>query len=277
MGWRWVTRLGVCVFFMEPVGVVSESNSIEHVVYMVLHWLSVALKGGFRKMVKKMSMRARTMPNQMTACSTHRVLIATVVCCVFLLSGCGLSTPLAQYLAVKNQPQSHQLPASSQVAEPETLGEVLEAGTGTFDPNDPNFTLFNPCTEISEEQYEKLGFKINELSVVSRESLTACGLFDIKPSIYSVTFTIGTDTTTYEFLESSGLLRNEPGLVLPEGMYVHTYPGEFDEAECTVAVSTNRGRLSISGIGSRIRSGNSRQMVCQQAVDKFQEFLDLKG
>ncbi|MDO5098309.1 MAG: DUF3558 family protein [Corynebacterium sp.] len=237
----------------------------------------MALKGGFEEMVKKMSMHARTVPNQMTAHSAHRVLIATVVCCVFLLSGCGLSTPFAQYLAAKNQSQSQQQPASSQADQPKTLGEVLEAGTGTFDPNDPNFSLFNPCTEITEKQFEQLGQKVWDVSVVSHENYNNCGLLEITPDLGTVGFSIGADLITYDFLESSGLIRDEPGLVLPEGMYVHTYPDESDELSCTIAVSTNRGRLSIDGMGNRLMSGITRHEVCQQAVDKFQEFLNLKG
>ncbi len=198
MGWRWVTCLGVAVFFMEPVGVVGESNSIEQVVYLVLHWLSVALKGGFEKMVKKMSVRARTMPDQMTARSAHRVLIATVVCCVFLLSGCGLSTPLAQYLAVKNQPQSQQLPASSQVAEPKTLGEVLEAGTGTSNPTDPNFKIFDPCTEVTKEQYAQFGQEIWNESHVLRNDFAACTTFPVDNSDSDIGFNISTDVVTYK-------------------------------------------------------------------------------
>lgn len=184
---------------------------------------------------------------------------------------------MAQYLAAKNQSQSEEPAVPTQTAEPKTLGEVLEAGTGTFDPNDPNFTLFNPCTEVSQEQYEKLGLKVDEPATISRDGFTTCPLVEITFDPDKVAFVIGSDLIEFKHLEMEGLVIKEPGLVLPEGMYVHTYPDESDELACTIAVSTNRGRLSIDGMGNRLMPGITRHEVCQQAVDKFQEFLNLKG
>ncbi|MDO5098279.1 MAG: DUF3558 family protein [Corynebacterium sp.] len=237
----------------------------------------MALKGGFEEMVKKMSVRARTMPNQMTARSAHRVLIATVVCCVFLLSGCGFSTPLAQYVAVKNQSQSQQQPASSQADQPKTLGEVLEAGTGDFDSNSSGFVIFNPCTEIGAEQYAEIGLFLKEELPTTRNDFSACSLRRIDPQQGEVSFTIGSDALSYSDLESQGLILQEPMVKLPVGMYFQGYPNFNEELHCTVATSTNRGRISLTGIGNRLMGGVTRLNVCQQAVDKFQEFLNLKG
>ncbi|AKK05463.1 hypothetical protein CMUST_05635 [Corynebacterium mustelae] len=275
--WWGFTCLGVAVFFMEPVGVVGESNSIEQVVYLVLHWLSVALKGGFEEMVEKMSMCARTLPDQITARSARCTVSAVVVCCVFLLSGCGLSTPLAQYLAVKNQPQSQQLPASSQVAEPKTLGEVLEAGTGTFDPTDPNLTVFDPCGEVTKEQYEQFGLTIWDVSHTARKDFAVCAVNPIDVSKSDFGFTISTDVVTYEHIESLDLIVDRPLVALPEHWYQHRLSDKDDELDCTIAVSTNRGRISLTASGSNLVHGITPEMSCQEAVDMLQKIFALKG
>ncbi|MDO5099764.1 MAG: DUF3558 family protein [Corynebacterium sp.] len=237
----------------------------------------MALKGGFEEMVKKMSMHARTMPNQMTARSAHRVLIATVVCCVFLLSGCGLSAPFAQYLAAKNQSQSHQQAASSQADQPKTLGEVLEVGTGTFDPSDPNFAVFDPCGEVTKEQYEQFGLAVSEESYMSRNDFAVCSLKPIDISGNDLGFTISTDVVTYEHIESLGLVVDTPLVPLPEHWYAHKLSDRDPELTCTVAVSTNRGRISISTLGSRLIFGLTPEKSCQEAVDMLQKIFALKG
>ncbi|WP_236690103.1 DUF3558 family protein [Corynebacterium mustelae] len=213
----------------------------------------------------------------MTARSAHRVLIATVVCCVFLLSGCGLSTPLAQYLAVKNQPQSHQLPASSQVAEPKTLGEVLEVGTGTFDPSDPNFMVFDPCGEVTKEQYEEFGFVVSDVSRIARKDFAVCTL---RPNDYSdgnVGFNIATDVVTYEHVASLGLIVDQSLVSLPDHWYQHKLSDIDDELSCTIAVPTNRGRFTITSLGSRLTFGLTPEKSCQKAVDMLQKIFALKG
>ncbi|MDO5097169.1 MAG: DUF3558 family protein [Corynebacterium sp.] len=237
----------------------------------------MALKGGFEEMVKKMSMHARTMPNQMTARSAHRVLIATVVCCVFLLSGCGLSAPFAQYLAAKNQSQSHQQAASSQADQPKTLGEVLEVGTGTFDPNDPNFAVFDPCGEVTKEQYEQFGLTIWDVSHTARKDFAVCAVNPIDISKSDFGFTISTDVVTYEHVESLGLIVDQPLIPLPEHWYQHRLSDKDDELDCTIAVSTNRGRISLTASGSNLVHGITPEMSCQEAVDMLQKIFALKG
>ncbi|MDO5099875.1 MAG: DUF3558 family protein [Corynebacterium sp.] len=237
----------------------------------------MALKGGFEEMVKKMSVRARTIPNQMTAHSARCTVSAVVVCCVFLLSGCGFSTPLAQYLAVKNQSQSHQQPASSQVAEPKTLGEVLEAGTGTFDPNDPNFMVFDPCGDVTTKQYEEFGFVVSDVSRITRKDFAVCTL---RPNDYSngdIGFNIATDVVAYEHVASLGLIVDQPLVPLPDHWYQHKLSDIDDELSCTIAVPTNRGRLTITSLGSRLTFGLTPEKSCQEAVDMLQKIFALKG
>ncbi|MDO5097913.1 MAG: DUF3558 family protein [Corynebacterium sp.] len=237
----------------------------------------MALKGGFEEMVKKMSMHARTMPNQMTARSAHRVLIATVVCCVFLLSGCGLSAPFAQYLAAKNQSQSHQQAASSQADQLKTLGEVLEAGTGTFDPIDPSFEIFDPCTEVTKEQYAQFGQEIWHESHVLRDDFAACTTLPTESSSNDIGFNISTDVLTYEHVQSLGLIVDQPLVHLPEHWYQHKLSDNDDELDCTIAVQTNRGRINVTSLGSSLIFGLTPEKSCQEAVDMLQKIFALKG
>lgn len=105
-----------------------------------------------------------------------------------LLGICALAATLAgcsnaeshTHAAASNRAEttSDAAPAAS-VEDPETTGDTLFGvpvadlpfGPGPFDPSDPDFDQFNPCTEIPEEAINSLGFSIVRMDI--GDSITA--------------------------------------------------------------------------------------------------------
>lgn len=210
---------------------------------------------------------------------TRRIAAPIVICCVFFLSGCGLAGPISHYLAAKNQAQTQQHLVSTPAAEPETLGEVLEAGTGTFDLNDPNFKIFNPCTEISQEEYAQLGFTFSVEPHVTMDHLIICSLKSIDSSNSDFGVSIAADTVTPDQVTTYAEVVTDPVIPLPEHWYQHKYHdfGDEDlENNCTIVVPTNRGRIVVTSLASSSVFKLAPETVCQKSVDTLQKIFALQ-
>lgn len=199
--------------------------------------------------------------------------------CVFL-SGCGLAGPISHYLAAKNQAQTQQHLVSTPAAEPETLGEVLETGTGTFDPNDPNFKIFNPCTEISKEEYAQLGLEFPFESNMSGDLHAFCILQPTDSADNRFVFSVSVEAFAPEQVDYYAELVSEPVIPLPEHWYQQKNSRHNDnedlENTCRIVVPTNRGRIVFSSLVSHISSELTPQGICQKSVDTLQKIFALQ-
>ena len=99
-----------------------------------------------------------------TVVYTTTAMSSIVLCCVLFLSGSAAVPPSLiddQPTAGGPDPIDTETPApddtTTMATNPTTLGEALGVGDGTFDPAADGFHLFDPCTEITTEQWEKLG------------------------------------------------------------------------------------------------------------------------
>ncbi len=192
------------------------------------------------------------------------LLVSTV-----LLTGC---TAIFQQVNNKSNSESNGIEAGTM-----TLGEKLEAGTGTFDRNDPSFQLFDPCVEISAEQYAELGYEVNEASYVEARDafMINCSFFPTEGNTSSGVLSIASDGLPYSHLEEIGVVLTDMNIEAPDGAYFHEFPNDEGQGLCIAAISTNSGRLSVTykeGIGEKL----TRQQSCKSASDLLTKILNLE-
>ena len=138
---------------------------------------------------------------------------------------------------------------------------------GDFDYEAIKDNLFDPCKEISAEEFAAVGFETMEGKQHLRTGGGGCGL-------------VGRDVTKgYGILTSSvtrDRLESEPGLVISSSASdvvpgLVTYRGQAPEGvACVAAVDTVRGQLTFIVDGGFTSAGLSE--LCESAVQIVEEF-----
>ena len=136
---------------------------------------------------------------------------------------------------------------------------------GEFDPADPNFELFDPCTEITNVQLQQHGLERYEGQSVARSGHKICSFKRVSEEIV---LSIG---STYKSFDVS---RVNPDLVVDnsdeelDGVVIHR--GEvFSDLACSATFSTVRGVVTISANSF----GKTKGSACTLASNMTKELI----
>jgi len=164
-----------------------------------------------------------------------------------------------------------------------TVGEFLNAGL--YRPESNAFGTFRPCAEISAEQWQELGWNVEDRESVSRND---------KPSKYSSLCNIkavpGKNlgraflSVKFEEYDKETATDNVRGdredfstleVKKPKGFYVYAAENSALPGTCMAGVLTKRGRIAFGYTSPFIdQSRTGKTKVCQTAVDSLQRILD---
>ena len=164
-----------------------------------------------------------------------------------------------------------------------TVGEFLNAGL--YRPESNAFGTFRPCAEISAEQWQELGWNVEDRESVSRNdkpsrygslcSIKAIPGKNLGFASFSVNFEgydkeTGTDNARGDREDFSTLEVKKP-----KGFYVYAAENSALPGTCMAGVLTKRGRIAFRYTSPFIdQSRTGKTKVCQTAVDSLQRILD---
>lgn len=222
-----------------------------------------------------------------------RLFRATVALCALLsLTACAIvvpplhsptPTPLPDQVTTSKSAVPQEVAEEQHPQKDVTVGEFLNAGL--YRPESNAFGTFRPCAEISTEQWQELGWNVEDRERVSREDKPSRygSLCSIKAILgknlgfasFSVNFEgydkeTGTDNARGDREDFSILEVKKP-----KGFYVYADENLTPADTCVAGVLTKRGRIAFkytSPFFDQSRTGKTK--VCQTAVDSLQRILD---
>lgn len=155
-----------------------------------------------------------------------------------------------------------------------TVGEALEIGK--FSPEQHSQPAFNPCREVTEEQWKSLGLQVNRVDDGTTESSTICSLKVIPEQREPAQSTIitGNFNPLSEELEKGERLNN---VKINKPSYVYLYSSNKPYRDiCSAGTVTNQGRVAVSyGEFSNKVAPPSAEKTCQKAVDVLEGIFNL--
>ena len=222
-----------------------------------------------------------------------RLFRATVALCALLpLTACAMvipplhsptPTPLPDQVTTSKAAMPQEVAEEQHPQKDVTVGEFLNAGL--YRPETNAFGTFRPCAEISTEQWQELGWNVEDRERVSREdkpsrygslcSIKAIPGKNLGFASFSVNFEgydkeTGTDNARGDREDFSILEVKKP-----KGFYVYADENLTLADTCVAGVLTKRGRIAFkytSPFFDQSRTGKTK--VCQTAVDSLQRILD---
>ena len=222
-----------------------------------------------------------------------RLFRATVALCALLpLTACAIvvpplhsptPTPLPDPVTTSKSAVPQEVAEEQHPQKDVTVGEFLNAGL--YRPESNAFGTFRPCAEISAEQWQELGWNVEDREKVSREdkpsrygslcSIKAIPGKNLGFASFSVNFEgydkeTGTDNARGDREDFSILEVKKP-----KGFYVYADENLTPADTCVAGVLTKRGRIAFkytSPFFDQSRTGKTK--VCQTAVDSLQRILD---
>ena len=222
-----------------------------------------------------------------------RLFRATVALCALLpLTACAIvvpplhgptPTPLPDQVTTSKSAVPQEVAEEQHPQKDVTVGEFLNVGL--YRPESNAFGTFRPCAEISTEQWQELGWNVEDREKVSREdkpsrygslcSIKAIPGKNLGFASFSVNFEgydkeTGTDNARGDREDFSILEVKKP-----KGFYVYADENLTPADTCVAGVLTKRGRIAFkytSPFFDQSRTGKTK--VCQTAVDSLQRILD---
>lgn len=222
-----------------------------------------------------------------------RLFRATVALCALLpLTACAIvvpplhsptPTPLPDPVTTSKSAVPQEVAEEQHPQKDVTVGEFLNAGL--YRPESNAFGTFRPCAEISAEQWQELGWNVEDRESVSRND---------KPSKYSSLCNIkavpGKNlgraflSVKFEEYDKETATDNVRGdredfstleVKKPKGFYVYAAENSALPGTCVAGVLTKRGRIAFEYTSPFIdQSRTGKTKVCQTAVDSLQRILD---
>lgn len=222
-----------------------------------------------------------------------RLFRATVALCALLpLTACAIvvpplhsptPTPLPDPVTTSKSAVPQEVAEEQHPQKDVTVGEFLNAGL--YRPESNAFGTFRPCAEISAEQWQELGWNVEDRESVSRND---------KPSKYSSLCNIkavpGKNlgraflSVKFEEYDKETATDNVRGdredfstleVKKPKGFYVYAAENSALPGTCMAGVLTKRGRIAFGYTSPFIdQSRTGKTKVCQTAVDSLQRILD---
>ena len=222
-----------------------------------------------------------------------RLFRATVALCALLpLTACAIvvpplhsptPTPLPDPVTTSKSAVPQEVAEEQHPQKDVTVGEFLNAGL--YRPESNAFGTFRPCAEISAEQWQELGWNVEDREKVSRED---------KPSRYGSLCNIkaipgknlgwASFSANFEGYDKETGTDNARGdredlntleVKKPKGFYVYAAENSTLPGTCMAGVLTKRGRIAFRYTSPFIdQSRTGKTKVCQTAVDSLQRILD---
>lgn len=175
--------------------------------------------------------------------------------------------------------QQHDSNTSASADDATPRGFQFESGFlefGEFDPYTLGDDIFNPCTEITEEEFAAAGFEQMHYEARNGESLnegiSVCSFGGIDADRVAVGFSNGNlDKALAD--EGDLVLTDYSSELLPE-LYV-VKPRSGRQSICYTQVDTVRG-----GFGSQVvdlSSQADQERVCERAISVFEQLFQIHG
>ena len=146
---------------------------------------------------------------------------------------------------------------------------------GDFDPYTLGDDIFNPCTEITEEEFAAAGFDNKrgqtEPNALNR-GMTSCYFGERRPDGVTRGFSNGTLNRNIAN-ERNLVLDPHPSELLPE-MYVLRPRGD-NEGICFTQIDTKRGGFGTQAGGSPIRISTNE--ACSMAIADLESLYEMYG
>ena len=222
-----------------------------------------------------------------------RLFRATVALCALLpLTACAIvvpplhsptPTPLPDPVTTSKSAVPQEVAEEQHPQKDVTVGEFLNAGLSH--PESNAFGTFRPCAEISAEQWQELGWNVEDRERVSHHdkpsrygslcSIKAIPGKNLGFASFSVNFEgydkeTGTDNARGDREDFSTLEVKKP-----KGFYVYAAENSALPGTCMAGVLTKRGRIAFRYTSPFIdQSRTGKTKVCQTAVDSLQRILD---
>lgn len=189
-------------------------------------------------------------------------------------------TPPPATSAIPNTPAS----TSNNAPTGQTFGEKL--GVGKFRITDPTRKIFNPCTEITREQWQSLNLKVEKEiksspinGLPEDQSRKTCQVRN-NPGGEEPTeqFRVSADYTTYALQMSFDKLVVNVKVNKPDYIYLFEEKSNTAENICSAGAETNRGRMAVTAnLQGSTGSKPTKEQACQRAVDRLLEISNLKA
>lgn len=222
-----------------------------------------------------------------------RLFRATVALCALLpLTACAIVVPplhsptptlLPDPVTTSKSAVPQEVAEEQHPQKDVTVGEFLNAGL--YRPESNAFGTFRPCAEISAEQWQELGWNVEDRERVSHDdkpsrygslcSIKAIPGKNLGFASFSVNFEgydkeTGTDNARGDREDFSTLEVKKP-----KGFYVYAAENSALPGTCMAGVLTKRGRIAFRYTSPFIdQSRTGKTKVCQTAVDSLQRILD---
>ena len=221
-----------------------------------------------------------------------RLFRATVALCALLpLTACAIvvpplhsptPTPLPDPVTTSKSAVPQEVAEEQHPQKDVTVGEFLNAGL--YRPESNAFGAFRPCLEISVEQWQELGWNIEDPKRIPPNdeplrsswcSFKAIPGKNLGRASFSVNFEgydkeTGTDNARGDREDFSTLEVKKP-----KGFYVYAAENSTLADTCVAGVLTKRGRIAVEYTRPFIdQSRTGKTKVCQTAVDSLQRILD---
>ena len=222
-----------------------------------------------------------------------RLFRATVALCALLpLTACAIvvpplhsptPTPLPDPVTTSKSAVPQEVAEEQHPQKDVTVGEFLNAGL--YRPESNAFGTFRPCVEISAEQWQELGWNVEDREKVSREDKPSRygSLCNIKAipgknlgwASFSVNFEGYDKETGTDNARGDREDLNTLEVKKPKGFYVYAAENSALPGTCMAGVLTKRGRIAFRYTSPFIdQSRTGKTKVCQTAVDSLQRILD---
>lgn len=166
----------------------------------------------------------------------------------------------------------------TEVVEPEPDIETVDAfhfesGTlelGPFDPLEVYPDVFDPCQEISDEEFAKAGFKTDGVTYPHHDGANfTCHLHPIEGSSQFVTLVAGNIVPREQIFEQAEVLTDQRSGFYPDMLFFKVDSSLGNN--CSASVSTVRGHVMASSADSM--SSRETQLHCQTAKEIIEDLL----
>ena len=222
-----------------------------------------------------------------------RLFRATVALCALLpLTACAIvvpplhsptPTPLPDPVTTSKSAVPQEVAEEQHPQKDVTVGEFLNAGL--YHPESNAFGTFRPCAEISAEQWQELGWNVEDRERVSHDdkpsrygslcSIKAIPGKNLGFASFSVNFEGYDKETGTDNARGDREDLNTLEVKKPKGFYVYAAENSTLADTCVAGVLTKRGRIAFRYTSPFIdQSRTGKTKVCQTAVDSLQRILD---
>lgn len=224
-----------------------------------------------------------------------RLFRATVALCALLpLTACAIvvpplhsptPTPLPDPVTTSKSAVPQEVAEEQHPQKDVTVGEFLNAGL--YRPETNAFGAFRPCAEISAEQWQELGWNVEDREGISHDDTPSrSSLCSIKaiPGKNLGRAMLDANFENYDRETGTNNVRENREdfsalkVTKPKGFYVYATDDSFSSMTtqtCVAGVLTKRGRIAFEYTSPFIdQSRTGKTKVCQTAVDSLQRILD---